>query len=227
MERDPHSAIGKVRVHGSLDRKAWVPVAAAPVAQPLSASPPVRMDRRVLAGAMALMVFLLGGLLLEVGLGRCFVVAPGYQYKQYLVPAVLYLTPLLWLLAFLARRRQKQLNPHIPRVKTGAVFKMALALAVMAAGVPAALYGWTAVAGWALGEPRAGIDATLVSIDRASSGAKGCRQLGTIEVEGVASRICVFHLLDGVPERPGQKLRLSGQASRFGLLVERMQSAGP
>jgi hypothetical protein len=226
VERDRQSAIGQVRMHGSVDRRAWVPGAAAAAVRPLPASRAVRMDRRVVVVATTLLAFLLGGLLLEVGPGSRFVVAPGYQYKAYLVPAVLYLTPLLWLLMFLARQRQKRLNPHMPRVTTGAVLKMALALAIVAAGVPAALYGWTAAAGWAVGEPRTGIDATLVSIERASSVAKGCRQRGTVEVGGFQSRICVFGLLDGVPQRPAQKLRLSGQASRFGLLVERMQPAG-
>ena len=180
----------------------------------------------VWAPLFGFLAVLVTGLLLEIdGPGTRFVAAQPYEYKDDAVPVVQWLTPFLWLLIFLARRYVKRLNPQLPPMEIRSVLAAALCTAVMAGLVPAALYGWTAVAGWSAGERRSGIDAVLVSIDAPGASSRGCRQYGVLRVGGSESRICVAGLHAGLTQEPGQPVQLSGKVSRFGVLVEEIRPA--
>lgn len=181
----------------------------------------------VWAPLFAFMVLLAVGVLLEVhGPGMRFVAAAGHQYKDDAVPIVLWLTPVLWLLAFCARRYVRRLSPHLPAVPLQSVLASALCFAGMAAAVPPALYGWAALAGWAVGERRAGIDAVLVSVGEPSLSSRGCKQDGVLRIGSAESRICVAGLHTAPPkysQHAPQPVLLNGKVSRFGTLVEGIQ----
>lgn len=170
---------------------------------------------------VAVLVFLIGGSLLEITVGAGFIFSGGTGYSHAMPWLFGVLIPVFALGWFLLERVNHNLRARYPTwlVRWLIVFPLVVALtATMAVVSP---LGWAALLGWITGSPSR-VEVSVISVDAPSRRSSGCDHYAHLEFDGTTARICLEGRLAGPAPHAGERVAVAGRVSRLGLLIDRI-----
>jgi len=172
--------------------------------------------------ALATIVFVVSGALLEATMGQKFIFLGSNGYWLTMPWLLAVLIPLFTWMIFRLERKQHMLAERYP---TRAIrFIMFPLMILMSVGmVLAAPLGWMALFGWMNGTPADNLTARVVWI-RPPSHSRGCHQDAEIRFKAVDTSICVYGRIVGRQPDNGDAVILSGRLSSYGLYVEQIRT---
>ena len=163
-------------------------------------------------------MFLCGGLILELSLGRHFVFY--YADRYYAVAPGIFLLLLFFGVVRLKRNVSARafFRRRYPTTWFRFILLYPLSLALGAAVTLSAPLGWVAAYTWAAGtQMDAGIG-QILSVGEFRPASRGCDQRGELQLQNQVAAVC----LEGVapiPLNSGSQATIAGKQSHFGVLV--------
>lgn len=87
--------------------------------------------------------------------------------------------------------------------------------------------GWSALAGWIVGEHAAPVSAKVISLSPKSNSHKSCQQTARLEINNDNPKICLDGRIRGPEPKEGDTVAIYGRKSVFGLYVKGIRVSVP
>jgi hypothetical protein len=175
-------------------------------------------------GAFALLAVV--GVVLEFTLGESFVFSFGAAYKAAL-PTLFTLTlPAFAFLWFELERKQQALSASSPTWAVRWLFVYPLMVLISSSVFIFSPFGWSALAGWAVGRDAQPQLAKVVSVGRMQQRVGRCDQKAVLKIEGNEANICIEGRVAGPALQAGDRVIVRGQSSFLGMFVEEIRVEG-
>jgi len=86
-------------------------------------------------------------------------------------------------------------------------------------------YGWSALAGWAIGTASAQKTAKVLSVEPMREPRKvgKCDQKAKFRIDAIEANICIEGLVVGPTPKPGDSVTVAGRNSPFGFFIEEVR----
>lgn len=173
---------------------------------------------------VALFVYPLAGLVLELQLGGSFVFAFTSQY--WVAAPWFFLGALaLWTGPFLRADLRQRLRGRYPSWAKRWLLVFPLSVGSLAGLSVMATPGWAALLGLVAGGSSVEQQARIVSVGSLSKGAKGCDQTAKFLVNDAVVGLCLDGRMAGAAPVGGERVLLVGRASWVGLVVNEIRAA--
>lgn len=172
--------------------------------------------------AMAALVFLCAGTLLEVTVGRGFIFSASNGYRAAMPWLFGVLIPVFAVGWFLLERAHHDLRTRYPTWLVRWLVMFPLIVVLSAAMVVVSPLGWAALLGRTIGSSSDRVEVSVISIDPPSRSSRGCVQHARLEFEGARARICLEGRLSGPAPQAGERVSVTGRISRLGLFIDRI-----
>lgn len=167
------------------------------------------------------------GLPLEFTLGESFVFFYSNVYKSAL-PTLFTLTlPVFAILWFRLEKRQRALSYRYPTWAVRWLVVYPSIVLLSSSLVVLSPFGWSALAGWAIGTQAPPQQAKVLSVDSVRPKAGKCDQKAMLDIDGVQTNICLEGRVVGPIPKVGDRVSLQGRSSLLGLFVEEIRVQQP
>lgn len=185
------------------------------------------MTRRA---GLAIVLLVVIGALLEASLGQDFIFAGSKCYAEVRPWLFVCLLPLAGFALLKGERQSRWLQSRYPTawVRWGLIYPLS-SLATVGVVLLAPL-GWAALLGYALGEATSTTAVTVRALGDPSPRSSNCRQHAVLAHGDSEARICLdgrrSNVLAAEPPRVGERLRVQGWQSGFGLYIGMLDRPG-
>lgn len=182
--------------------------------------PPVPRWKKSVA-VLLLLAFV--GLPLEFTVGESFVFLYSNDYKSAL-PIIFALTlPVFAVLWFRLEKQQRALSHRYPTWAVRWLIVYPLMILLSSSLVALSPFGWSALAGWAIGTQAPPQQAKILSVDSPRPRAGKCDQKAVLDINGVQTNICLEGRVVGPVPKVGDLVSLQGRSSFLGLYIEEIR----
>jgi hypothetical protein len=136
------------------------------------------------------------------------------------------LIPTFAILWFLIEQKQHDLAYRYPTWLVRWLFVFPLIVVMSSAMVVFSPFGWSALAGWAIGTPSAQKTAKVLTVEpmREPRRIGKCNQTAKIDIDEIDVNICIEGRVVGSALKAGDSITVSGRISPFGLFVEEIRA---
>lgn len=175
--------------------------------------------------AVVLALFAFLGVLLELTLGESFVFSYTNTYVAAVPSLFAVLLPAFAIMWFRLERKQHSLAYRYPTWLVRWLLMFPLLVVMSSAMVIFSPFGWSALAGWAIGIPSAPKAAKVLSVEamREPRRILHCDQKARINIEGIDANICIEGRVIGHTPKAGESIAIAGRSSRFGFVIEEIR----
>jgi hypothetical protein len=166
-----------------------------------------------------LLVFI--GPIIEIAVGKGFVFAHANAYRAAMPWIIALLLPLIGFTVYTRERKNPILKDRYPTWGVRWLLMFPLVSMAAAAMIATSPLGWAAFMGWATGANSTALEAKVLSVDKASTSSRGCKQYARLQILGNEASIC----LDGrisKPPKQGDSLSVRGRVSAWGVYIEEL-----
>jgi hypothetical protein len=181
------------------------------------------LPQRFRIPALAVLVIVAVGSILELTVGQAFVFSLGNYYRAaipWLFPGLLVLFGVAW---FLVERASGPIKARYPTLWVRELFAFPLIAAICAAMVLIAPLGWAALSGWVLGSASEDMDGRISYIGSRSSNWRSCPQYVELEVIDSSASVCLGGWPPGQEPKAGESVVVRGRRSILGVMVEEVR----
>jgi hypothetical protein len=175
--------------------------------------------------AVAFFFFALVSVPLEFTLGERFVFSAANTYRAAVPLLFAVLVPAFAIFWFRLERKQHNLAFRYPTWLVRWLLMFPLIVVTSAAMVIFSPFGWSALAGWAIGTPSAQKTAKVLSVEpmREPRRVGKCDQKANFRIDEIQANICIEGLVVGPTPKPGDSITVVGRNSPFGFFIEEVR----
>jgi hypothetical protein len=162
---------------------------------------------------------------LEFTVGESFVSSFTNTYRAAVPLLFAVLLPTSAILFFRIERKQHELAHRYPTWLVRWVLVFPLTVALWTAMLVFSPFGWSALAGWAVGTPSAQKTAKVLSVAPMLEQRRigNCDQKVEISVDGIEANICIEDRVVGLTPKAGDSILVTGRSSLFGFYIEEIR----
>jgi len=175
--------------------------------------------------AIALLGFLLGGIVLELTVGEQFIFTWADTYRNIKTQVFFALLPIAAIFHFHFLKKDPYIKKRYPTKAFRWIIlfpSVTCALAIIPLVAP---LGWTALFGWAVGTSSDYLEAKIISVSPYHYSKRyHCGQTVKLEFRGNNANICADKLINGNTPQQNEKVLIAGQVSWFGIYIQQIRT---
>ena len=179
---------------------------------------------KVILGIIVI-IFLFGGLILELTVGTKFIFAWANTYREFQRKLFFVLYPIFTIaFFFLLRKNAIEWKKFSTRKLYWLLFPLNSAcITILALAAP---LGWISLSGWLIGSYANDMKAKITSITpyNYSSTRASCRQYADLEFRGNSAKICSAGLIIGETPKQNEHVLIGGQVSGLGIYIQQIRT---
>jgi hypothetical protein len=175
--------------------------------------------------AVGLMLLAFVSVPLEFTVGESFVSSFTNTYRAAVPLLFAVLLPTFAMMWFRLERKQHNLAHRYPTWLVRWMLVFPLIVVMSSAMVIFSPFGWSALAGWAFGTPKAQKTAKVLSVEpmRERRRLGNCDQKVKINIDGIDANICIEDRVVGPMPKAGDSITVTGKSSLFGIFIEEIR----
>lgn len=176
-----------------------------------------------MAAGLVLLVFV--SVPLEFTVGESFVFSYTNAHRAAVPLLFAVLLPAFAVVMFRLERKQHSLAYQYPTWLVRWLLMFPLIVVMSTAMVIYSPFGWSALAGWAIGTPSAPKTAKVLSVGpmREPRRIGNCDQKARIDIDEIDANICIEGRVVGPTPKVGDSIAITGRVSLFGFFIEEIR----
>lgn len=191
--------------------------------QPLLANSKYHKIAQILG--ITLIIFLLGGIVLEETVGKKFIFAWSNSYRDLKTPIFFVLLPIAAIFHFHFLRKDPYISKRYPTSAFRWIILFPFVTLILAIVPLIAPLGWFALSGWAMGSYAENMEAKITSVSPYHYSKRyHCGQNVELEFRGNNARICIDGITIGNTPKPNEKVLIAGQVSWLGIYIQQIKT---
>lgn len=172
---------------------------------------------KTVAGVLLLVAFI--GIPLEFTLGESFVFSYANTYKSFLPLLFAVTLPIFAVLWFRLEQTERALSYRSPTWAVRWLVVFPLVVVTSSSMLVFSPFGWSALAGWAIGTQSQAREAKVLSIETARRRAGKCDQKAMLDIDQIQVNICIEDRVIGPAPKVGDTVSVLGRRSSLGLFI--------
>jgi hypothetical protein len=175
--------------------------------------------------ALGLMLLAFISVPLEFTVGESFIFSYTNTYRSAVPLLFAVLLPAFAIMWFRLERKQHNLAHRYPTWLVRWMLMFPLIVVMSSAMVIFSPFGWSALAGWAIGTPSAQKTAKVLSVEpmREPRRIGKCDQKAKINIDEIDASICIEGRVVGPTPKVGDSIAVTGKISLFGFFIEEIR----